>query len=300
MRGFVAVTDYEWHEFLRTQRDLDEVNFWQPSGGGAFRAIQPGEPLLFKLHAPLDAIAGYGVFARHEVTHAWLAWEAFGPKNGAPDFASMTERIATYLRGPPAPEHKVGCIMLAQPVFFPPGSWVRPPVDWKRNIVRGKGYDLGSGEGKRIWEDCLERTPPPMLEERGPRYGPPQLVQPRLGQGTFRLAVTQAYRGACAVTTEHSLPVLEAAHIRPYGEGGEHRISNGVLLRTDVHRLFDRGYVTITPEQRFEVSRRLENEWHNGRAYYALHGRRVQVPESAAERPDPVQLTWHNENRFRH
>ena len=81
------------------------------------------------------------------------------------------------------------------------------------------------------------------------------------GQGIFRIGVTDAYDRACAVTTEHSLPVLEAAHIRPYSEGGEHRVSNGLLLRSDIHRLFDKGYVTVTPDYRFLLSQRLKQDF---------------------------------------
>ena len=44
-------------------------------------------------------------------------------------------------------------------------------------------------------------------------YGDPVLVRPRLGQGTFRVLVTDNYRRRCAVTGEKALPVLDAAHI---------------------------------------------------------------------------------------
>jgi len=71
------------------------------------------------------------------------------------------------------------------------------------------------------------------------RYGVPQTVQPRLGQGTFRIAVTSAYC-ACAVSGEHSLPALEAAHVRPYADGGAHTLPNGLLLRADIHCLVRR------------------------------------------------------------
>ena len=42
-------------------------------------------------------------------------------------------------------------------------------------------------------------------------------------------------------------------------------MSNGILLRSDLHKLFDVGYVTVTPELTLEVSPRLREEWHNGR-----------------------------------
>jgi hypothetical protein len=202
VRGYVATTDFDWFTFLRARRP-DEVNFWQPSGRG-FHVLAPGEPLFFKLKAPHNAIGGFGLFARHELATAKLAWEAFGEKNGAATFDEMCARIERY----------------------------------------------------------------------------------------------QAYRGACAVTGEHSLPVLEAAHIRPYGSEGLHDVQNGLLLRADVHRLFDRGYVTITPERRFEVSRRLREEWENGKIYYALQGKEIALPASRGDHPDPALLRWHNENIF--
>lgn len=94
------------------------------------------------------------------------------------------------------------------------------------------------------------------------------------------------------------LPALDAAHIRPYAEGGPHEVPDGLLLRWDIHGLFDRGYVTVTPELHFEVSRQIKEEFENGRDYYALHGRTMQVPSKPADRPDRSVLTWHNENRF--
>jgi putative restriction endonuclease len=311
VRGYVATTDFDWFTFLRARRP-DEVNFWQPSGRG-FHVLAPGEPLFFKLKAPHNAIGGFGLFARHELATAKLAWEAFGEKNGAATFDEMCARIERYRPGQPREpnrSYRVGCIMLAQPVFLGEDDWVRQPSNWAPNTVSGAGYDLAEGEGRRIWEECLDRasrSAPEVLagvvadapaSYAGERFGGPQIIRPRLGQGTFRVAVTQAYRGACAVTGEHSLPVLEAAHIRPYGSEGLHDVQNGLLLRADVHRLFDRGYVTITPERRFEVSRRLREEWENGKIYYALQGKEIALPASRGDHPDPALLRWHNENIF--
>jgi putative restriction endonuclease len=73
---------------------------------------------------------------------------------------------------------------------------------------------------------------------------------------------------------------------------------NGLLLRADIHRLFDAGYVTVTPDHRFVVSQRLEREWENGKAYYAMDGREIALPRQVVDRPDPELLRWHNENVF--
>ena len=140
---------------------------------------------------------------------------------------------------------------------------------------------------------------PLVVREDSPRYGTPQLVQPRLGQGIFRVAVMDAYSRACAITQEHSLPALEASHIQPYAKHGPHDVCNGVLLRADLHRLFDQGYVTITPEYRLEVRPRLKEDYQNGQSYYPLHESSVSVPTAAADAPSVDFLRWHNERVYR-
>ena len=307
MRGYLATTDHEWFTFLRERQSVDEVNFWQPSAHGF--SAPPGTPFFFKLKSPHNAIGGFGVLARYEAATVKLAWEAFGENNGAPTLDAMAARVGRYARESSGKAHRIGCIMISTPVFFADDVWIPQPRNWRPNIVSGAGYDLDEGEGRRIWEECLARiaaassSSNPLFalaaEPEVSRYGVPQLVRPRLGQDTFRVAVTGAYDGACAVSREHSLPVLEAAHIRPYGsDGGSHEVVIGLLLRADIHRLFDAGYVTVTPEHRFVVSQRLANECENGNAYYEMHGREIVLPKRIADRPDPELLRWHNENVF--
>jgi putative restriction endonuclease len=69
--------------------------------------------------------------------------------------------------------------------------------------------------------------------------------------------------------------------------------------RRDIHSLFDAGYVTVTPDLRFEVSRRIKEEFENGRHYYELHGKPIFAPADALRRPDPEALRWHNEHPYR-
>jgi putative restriction endonuclease len=135
--------------------------------------------------------------------------------------------------------------------------------------------------------------------EMRPRYGDAVLVRPRLGQGTFRIAVLDAYGSACAVTDEHSLPVLEAAHIRPFALEGPRDVTNGVLLRSDLHRLFDKGYVGVDSDYRFVVSARLREDFSNGRSYYPHHGQLIKLPSGRFDQPDRAQLNWHLEHVFR-
>lgn len=305
MLGYIGNTDFEWQSFLSTHPEFQEINFWQPSGNRSFHAIAPGQPFFFRLKSPHNAIAGFGYLSRHEILPAWLAWDTFGMANGAASFHEMLQRIAKYRRGPIEPHgnHRIGCLMIVEPIFFRESEWVREPAGWHQNIVQGKTIDLSEGEGLRISKESNARALGyASLSKEGPEtacYGEPLMVRPRLGQGSFRFAVESAYGSACAITGEHSRPVLDAAHIRPYAQQGPHEVSNGLLLRSDIHRLFDKGYVTVTSEFRFEVSRRLKDDYSNGRSYYGLHGQPIHLPARPQDHPDRQMLAWHNQTLFR-
>jgi predicted restriction endonuclease len=110
---------------------------------------------------------------------------------------------------------------------------------------------------------------------------------------------TDAYRRRCAVTAERTLPVLDAAHTKPYAVSGEHRLENGLLLRKDLHALFDVGYVTVTAGLELRVSRRIREEFENGRDYYALDRREVRLPMPPNPPPSREYLEWHGDTVFR-
>lgn len=125
------------------------------------------------------------------------------------------------------------------------------------------------------------------------------LVRPRRGQGTFRALVTNAYDRRCAITGESTLPVLDAAHIKPISAEGMHNTCNGLLLRSDFHKLFDASLVTVTPEYRVLVSSRITEQWFNGKVYNQLHGEQLRsLPKAVEDRPRGDFLHWHNENVF--
>lgn len=298
----IAITDEDWFEMLRQRPDLDEVNFWAPSAA-SFRALQPGELLLFKLHAPRNFIVGGGVFAYANALPCSLAWEAFGEANGARSAQAMRARIARYRRTgqDDRSDFVIGCRILTEPFFFDERDWISVPPSWSPNIVSFKTYNTDDPEGLALWDavnDRISRAAFPGMAEEQTRFGEPHLIRPRLGQGAFRVLVTDIYDRRCAVTQERTLPALEAAHIRPYADGGNHEAQNGLLLRRDIHSLFDAGYVTVTPDLHFEVSRRIREEFENGRHYYALHGQTIRAPSNRALQPNPAALRWHNEERF--
>lgn len=303
MRAFVGVTDNDWYDFLRAQADLDEVNFWQPSGRTRFKALSPGQLFLFKLKSPRNVIAGGGFLAYSSVLPIGLAWDAFGVKNGTSSYGELCRLISGKRKGVKriAYGDPIGCIMLRDPFFFDKRDWFAAP-EFGKEIVVGKGFNLMEGPGRDLWREVEVRlrglNAPRVAEPIGPAMGAMSLVRQRRGQGVFRAMITDIYHRRCAVTAEKALPVLEAAHIRPVHKGGEHRLDNGLLLRSDVHRLFDEGYVTVTPSLEFRVSRELQKRFDDGETYRPFERHAIWRPDEADLRPNPEFLEWHNDEVF--
>jgi len=301
MKFWIGVTDKNWFNYL-SSFSPDEVNFWRPGGKG-FGAIAVGEPFLFKLHSPINKIVGGGFFIRSEKLPLSLAWDAFKEKNGAPTISDLRNLINTH-RIAFEPDPQIGCIILNQPFFFSKDQWIDVPSSFAKNIVTGKTYDTNESDGKRLWNEVLLRLKGTnrrdLVVEPLAAYGTEYLVKGRLGKGAFRILVTSAYNRNCAISGEKALPVLQAAHIKPYNESGPNRVDNGLLLRSDLHILFDRGYITVTEKYKIEVSRKIKEEFDNGKNYYSFHGKKLYaLPQALKDRPNLEFTRWHNENVYR-
>jgi putative restriction endonuclease len=305
---FIANTDNDWFDFLSAEPALTEVNFWQPSGA-TFRAIQPGELFAFRLKSPRNKIGGFGILSNSSVLPLQMAWETFGRENGAATYEEMRKSIAQYRPDEVvSPATNIGCRILVEPVFLPEPQWIDLPPSWASTIVGGKRYSTEEQEGLALWNKLHGLAQPSLSlsgfaepqaqQEPQARYGIPTLISPRLGQGAFRVAVTEAYRRQCAISEGRVLPALDAAHIRPYAEGGSHVKSNGILLRKDIHCVFDAGYATVDPDYKFVVSPKIKEAFNNGNEYLRLHGKSLSLPNQHTDRPDREALRWHNENRF--
>lgn len=307
MKMYVGVTDDDWFMMLK-RAHCDEVNFWKPSGG-SFKALNEGDLFLFKLHSPINYIVGGGFFLKFLKLPSSLAWDAFGVANGTKDLFELNSRVYKYKKtnrlSDPNPE--IGCIILSATFYFEERDWIPVPEDWSPSIMQGKTYSTDDFVGRRLFQQVEEKlhrynmssSDELVIQESGARYGLEQVIKPRIGQGAFRVFVTEAYHRRCAITGEKTLPVLEAAHIKPYSQEGTHETSNGLLLRKDLHTLFDRGYITVTEDCHIEVSKRIKEDYGNGKEYYALHGKELIIlPDNMRERPSAQLLRWHNENVY--
>ncbi|HEX4830860.1 MAG TPA: HNH endonuclease [Trebonia sp.] len=311
MRGYVGVTDGDWYRFLADRPEVPVVNFWRPGGGRPFRALEVGEPFFFKSHAPHNRVVGGGFYSGFAALPVSEAWEMFGPGNGVASVAEMLARIAHYRREPIGrnEDPEIGCVLVRDTTFFPDDMSHEPPPKFASSIVQGKGYDLGDPEAESYFHVLMQLvlgTPIPVdlklgrpWHATGPVFGEPRLAPYRLAQRAFQGVVLTAYHGRCAISGSKIRPVLQAAHIRPVTADGENRLDNGLLLRSDVHTLFDRGYLAVDPGHRLLVSPRLRADFGNGAEFYAKAGSVIALPDRRPDRPGREFLQWHLDTIFK-
>ena len=223
----VGVTNNSWFNSVSQQPNLPEVNFWSGSTN-KIRAIRQGEFFLFKLRSPNNVIAGGGIYSHSLALPVRKAWEVLGKANGAESLMDLCRLLQIS-----DANRMIGCHILVQPFFLPEAMRFVPP-GWKSSIQKYRAYSTDEIDGQEIWERINQG-----FKTKGAVFGGdiieprtrPAIIQARLGQGSFRSHVIHSYMKRCSMTGERTLPVLEAAHIKPFSKDGEHKITNGLLLR---------------------------------------------------------------------
>ncbi len=223
--------------------------------------------------------------------HVWQS-------HGFDEFTLFLTKIARLRRKPEHAIGSIGCVVLSdiehfdRPIDYAPYGRMYGPIA-SVDVRTRDGLELRQQMAARVQRNAEASA----IIKGG--TAKPMLVIPRLGQATFRIELERQYQIRCAVTGERTRPVLDAAHIKPFSLVKEHSLSNGLLLRKDIHKLFDDGYVTVTPDRRFLVSKAIKAEFENGRDYYALDGTVIREPLSLEVRPAKEYLEWHAAERFK-
>lgn len=120
-------------------------------------------------------------------------------------------------------------------------------------------------------------------------------ITARRGQKKFRNAVLKAYNRQCAFTGNNTQEVLEAAHILSYKGEQTNHVQNGILLRSDIHLLFDLGLLTIEAETyKIQVHSSLANS-----VYFEFNNTDITLPLNSSDYPNREALRHHNVNEFR-
>lgn len=301
----VSPTDHDWFMQLRDGLDHDQVNFWTPTPWN-IRQLTAGDWFYFLLKAPIRKLAGYGTFALYENMSASQAWRRFGTGNGVQSLAELVARTTKY-----AGQHSnsfeltddpiIGCIILNNPIFWDEKEFVAPEdagLPFPREVVKVKYFEAPSAiafPSASPDASSSQVTPAPfdLVDSEGKNYRATRVGE-RVGKSIFRHNVLEAYEYQCAISGETCREVLEAAHIQPYVNEQSNDVRNGLALRSDIHRLFDAGLITIGMDHRVLVSDYLDSS-----EYRSLAGREMRLPTNPQQRPASNALNFHQRLVFR-
>ena len=301
---YIGNTDHDWFDFCSQQRDLTEVNFWQPSAQ-PFKVMTEGGIFFFRRKAPIGLIGGFGTLVSAEKASIGLLWDELGTSNGVSSEEEFIQRVKKYRNSQFVDRSTlVGFKILADPVFLDEENWFELPDDWSPNIVTGKGYSSSTLQGERLLSKFQEfaRLNSRMTESAKAILGfsePPvggfrtSESKQRIGQGRFRLNLLSAYGGRCAITGCDVAEVLVAAHIRSFASSIDHSTQNGLLMRQDIHSLFDNGLLYIDAEFHVRLSEKFKLNYGSSSEYRELDGRALRLPRNKAFWPSVMALEEH-------
>lgn len=314
--AFFARAESAWIENLRAAAIAhEEVAQWRPiSATAPPLPIGPGEPYLFagaSTNSPPDRqVLGAGIFSGVSRMLLSEVWEWFGQDCGADTHSHLREqysqRVGHLLDASSDPE--VEAVLIRKARFFSTAEQSTVPVAESEFVLAGGiAYSLGNLDSDHPILRAVITYFHPGEDESGDEVtqvvlssirAQAQLVTPRLGQGAFRAMVSEAYQHRCALTGERVRPVLEAAHIKSHAAGGQMRLDNGLLLRSDMHTLYDRGFISFDGRLSLIVSPQLREKFGNGEWLYARAGSPIAVPAKTVDRPNAEFLEWHRDSVF--
>lgn len=300
---YVGNTDHEWFEFCKKQTQLTEVNFWQPSRQH-FRALDEGGVFFFRRKAPINKIGGFGILACAGQASIETSWRDLGVSNGVPNEEDFISRVAKYKNSNAIDKQTIlGFKILVHPVFLDESDWIDVPKDWSNSIVTGKGYNSDAVQARslrKLYEahKLDEQTHvslciPDGFEEPETGFRHHSNSKVRVGQSAFRMRLLSSYSNKCAVTGESVEVCLQAAHIAPYSINQNHHVSNGLLLRSDIHNLFDAKLLSFDQNYRVVLSSKLRELVAEHSEYLALEGRKIRLPKNKSHRPSAKELEKH-------
>ena len=123
-------------------------------------------------------------------------------------------------------------------------------------------------------------------------------MEQEIRSSMFKQRVPKVYNFRCAVSgmqvsTTTSASLVDACHIEPWSHNHNDTIGNGICLTPTIHRAFDRGLLSISPDYLVQVSTKISEDDRSPYALTQFHQRSLFLPDDPAYRPDPGLLDWH-------
>lgn len=286
----ISPTDKDWFNYLKNSGLNSYVNFWTPTPWN-IKQLQKGNRLYFMLKSPIRKIGGFGEFVEYKNLTAADAWIEFGFRNGRASRQEFINQIQKYIdknsakfgkRNINISTYKIGCVILNNCQFWESDKFItanNQNIYFASQIVKIKylkQYDpfLQAQNDQNNFSLVNEPRNDRHVESNG-----------REGQGEFKGKILRAYNNRCCISGETTPELLEAAHIQEYKNKKSNHVQNGLLLRVDLHRLYDNGLLFIDSNYKIHISKLILSQ-----QYRQYHGQTIELPTSTNEHPSKDTL----------
>ncbi len=274
------------------------VNFWTPTPWN-IKQLNKGSRLYFMLKAPIRQIGGFGEFIEYRDLTPEQAWNQFGYRNGRTSKHEFINSIQNYIdknskKSGSQPidinTYEIGCIILDNCEFWNNAIFINPAdhnIDFATQVVKIKYFD----QYDPFMQSQEERDNFNLINE--PRENKPTVTNSRERQSEFKGRILKAYHSRCCISGETISELLEAAHVQEYRNTSSNHVQNGLLLRIDIHRLYDNHLLFIDSNYIIHVSNLVTSQ-----QYRQLHGQTITLPDLDYSWPSKEALELRR-NEFR-
>ncbi len=276
----IAPTDLNWFSQLRNHSfNQSLVNFWTPTPWNIKR-LKKGDFLYFMLKSPIRKIGGYGKFVEYKNMSTIQAWNKYGINNGVLSLNDLNARTNFYTgkHSKKNSINQIGCILLDEIELFDDSQFKTPEsflgVSFARQIVKIKIYE-GTTKHSVIAKKSKPKVLPTFQSQKNAQKKTKSVkLAQRKGQPKFRKDILETYDFKCAISGTNEEDALEAAHIEDYINEHSNHIKNGVCLRADIHKLFDRHLIGVDSKYKIFVSSNVGDK-----EYRKYNGKKLILPK---------------------
>lgn len=285
----ISPTDKSWFDLLKKQQFNSYVNFWTPTPWN-IRKPRFEDRWYFLLKSPIRKIGGFGELIEYKNMTIADAWKHYGLRNGCESFENMSAKVQSYVnkhskrngkKDVSIEDYKIGCLILKNCQFWDEGDYLDPleyNASVKDQVVTRKIFDRYDPFLHDSNNNSFQ-----ILSE--PREDYKAQINQRRGQGKFQGLILKAYNNACCISGETCPELLDAAHIQNYLTESSNHVQNGLLLRVDIHRLYDNGLLYIDDQFNILVSPLLK-----GTMYWQYNRKSIKLPGDINDYPSKNAL----------
>ena len=287
----ITPTDINWFQFLKKRLNFQVINFWTDTPWNP-RKLNFGDKFYFLLKSPIRKIGGYAEFYYYQNLTIKEAWQKFGRGNGVNSLYELGRKVSGTNEADFST--KIGCIVLQNPVFLAQEDYFHPAdynLSFPEEISKHKYYphldniNFNSDYQQVGFSFAAFGGDENYQFNQGPQTK---------GQSEFRQNLFNYYNSRGVITQENNSELLDAVHIHPHMTTNRQHPKNGILLRADFHKLFDEGLITITPDYKVLVSKKLDSDY-----YQQYQQQKIYLPVDDIFYPEPKVLEFHNQYIFR-